>query len=98
MDQRICDAINNLQLISLGYNWGSRTVEPHAYGRNDNGEEFIRVYQVSGASESGKPQGWKLLNTDDITSLTVLSENFSGPRHGYRRGDKALDARIYCQL
>ncbi|MCG7935535.1 MAG: hypothetical protein JAY68_12860 [Candidatus Thiodiazotropha taylori] len=57
MDQSICDAIKNLQLITLRHNWGTRTVEPHAYGINDNGDVFIRVYQISGARESGKPHG-----------------------------------------
>ena len=94
----ICDAIRNRQLLRLNYNWGYRTVEPHAYGLNDNGHELLRVYQVAGASESGEPRGWKLLRVDEIHGLAILEENFSGPRQGYKRGDKALDARIYCEL
>ena len=94
----ICTAINECKLINLVYEWGSRIVEPHAYGLNDNGNELLRAYQVSGASESGEHSGWKLFQIDEIRSLSVLEKTFSGPRPGYKRGDKALDERIYCQL
>lgn len=98
MNSAICTAIRERRLIHLTYHWGHRIVEPHAYGRNDNGHELLRVFQLRGASESGEPYGWKLLRMDEITGLNVLEENFSGPRSGYARNDKALDERIYCQL
>ena len=98
MNPSICRAINEHRLIELVYEWGSRTVELHAYGLNDNGHELLRCYQISGVSESGERHGWKLFRVDEIRRLAVLEETFSGPRHGYKRGDKALDQQIYCQL
>ena len=94
----ICQAINERRAIQLNYEWGHRTAEPHAYGLNDNGHELLRAYQTGGASESGQPTGWKIFRVHEITGLTVLEEHFSHPRQGYKRGDKALDRRIYCEL
>ena len=98
MKPSICGAIRDRHLIELTYDWGSRIVEPHAYGLNDNGHELLRCYQTSGASESGEHRGWKLFRVDEINSLHVLQETFLRPRRGYKRSDKALDERIYCEL
>lgn len=94
----ICEAIRELRLIELRYDWGYRLVEPHAYGRNYKGDELLRCYQIGGESESGQPVGWKLFRVDDITSLHIRADRFAGPRPGYNPNDKALDARIYCEL
>lgn len=98
MNSVICGAIGEHRLLRLNYHWGQRIVEPHAYGLNDNGHELMRVFQVSGASESGEPHGWKLLRVDEIHGLEVLKEHFGDPRPGYKHGDKAMDRHIYCQL
>ena len=98
MNSTICTAIRERRLIQLSYHWGHRVVEPHAYGLNENGHELLRVFQTSGASDSGKPAGWKLLRADEITGMRVLEDHFAGARSGYSRGDKALDREIYCEL
>lgn len=98
MNPAICQAIRERRLIRLSYGWGSRLVEPHAYGVNDNGHELLRVFQISGASDSGQRFGWKLLRVDEIGTLLVLDDHFDAPRQGYRRGDSAMDDRIYCEL
>jgi hypothetical protein len=98
MNPTICEAIHERRVLRLNYHWGHRVVEPHAYGLNDNGHELLRVFQVSGASESGEHHGWKLLRVDEIHGLHVLDDQFAGPRPGYKRGDKAMDQRIFCQL
>ena len=38
-----------------------RVVEPHAYGRDEDGDEIIRCYQVAGGSASGED-----LSTPDL--------------------------------
>lgn len=98
MNPVMCEAIRGHRLLRLNYHWGHRVVEPHAYGLNDNGHELLRVFQVSGASESGEHHGWKLLHVDEIHGLEILKEQFEGSRSGYKHGDKAMDQRIYCQL
>jgi hypothetical protein len=98
MNTQICRAIRECYLIELTYGWGHRIVEPHAYGRNQKGHDLMRCYQTSGASQSGQTHGWKLLRLDETRALRVLVLRFERPRRGYRRGDKALDQQIYCQL
>ncbi len=98
MHQDICRAIRELRLIQLRYDWGYRTVEPHAFGRNNKGNELLRVYQVGGTSKSGETTGWKLFRLDEINALCVLEEQFPGPRSGYKTADKALSGQIYCEL
>ena len=94
----ICAAINGRKLLRLHYDGGWRLVEPHAYGHNNNtGHDLLRAYQVSGSSHSFQFVGWKLFRHDEMRSVQVLEDHFSGPRPGYTRGDKALD-RIYCEL
>jgi hypothetical protein len=94
----ICTAIAQKRLLRLTYDWGTRTVEPHAYGRNSKGHELLRSYQVGGDSRSGESEGWKLFRVDEIRSLAMSEDTFAGPRPGYRRGDRAMDAEIYCEL
>ena len=98
MNNEICRAIREYRLITLSYRWGLRTVEPHAYGRNQKGHELLRCYQVAGESKSGKPIDWKILRLDGVTNLHVLDNSFSKPRPKYERGDKALNMQIYCEL
>jgi hypothetical protein len=98
MNSSISIAIRERLKLQLIYDWGHRVVEPHAYGVGEEGQELLRVYQVGGASQSNEPIGWKLFRVDEIRSLQVLSETFSGARPGYKRGDKAMTRRIYAQL
>lgn len=98
MYQDIERAIRGRKLIRVNYPPGVRVVEPHTYGLNTNGNELLSVYQVSGASNSGEPGGWRLFRVDRIASLDVLSENFSGPRPGYARGDSRMTREIFAEL
>ncbi len=96
MNEAISEAIREKLMLELRYHGFSRIVEPHAYGRDKNGDEILRCYQVSGGSESGERIGWKLLKVRDAFSLFVTSASFA-PRSDYRRNDKAMEY-IFCQL
>ena len=93
----ICQAINDLQLISFRYGGSDRVVEPHTYGIDSKRHYALRAYQVRGGSQSGEHKGWKLFHREEMHGVTVLLETFSGARRGYKRGDKAFDT-IRCQL
>lgn len=97
MNQLIIDAINSLKKLSFAYHGNYKIVEPHTYGLDKNNEERLSAYQVEGDSESGKPIGWKFFKVDEIESLEILSEEFSGPEMGYKRGDSRI-ARIIAEL
>lgn len=97
MNLTIKSAIEHRQLLLLQYHGYTRTVEPHAYGVNKDRVEKLRCYQVSGGSASFEPAGWKILNVSEIWTLTATETRFERERHGYKRGDKAMQ-QIYAQL
>jgi hypothetical protein len=73
-------AIHNKRLIEFVYKTGqTRIVEPHDYGVR-GGVEKLLAYQISGESESGKPEGWKWFDVAKMRQLTVLNEQFPGSR------------------
>jgi hypothetical protein len=96
MKNELCSAIENQQLIELRYKGYSRTVEPHAYGRDKSGDEILRCYQISGGSESGERHGWKLLKVRDVFSFHLTINTFS-VRSGYKSNDSAMNY-IFCQI
>jgi hypothetical protein len=96
MNAEISEAIANHHLLELRYHGYSRTVEPHAYGRDKSGDEVLRCYQISGGSESGERVGWKLLKVADVFSIQTLKQSFS-QRSEYKRDDKAM-GYIFSQL
>ncbi len=85
----IIQSIREKMLLELRYSGFSRLVEPHAYGRDKDGDEILRCYQVSGGSTSGEKVGWKLLKTRDIYSLHLLKDKFQMQK-AYKRNDKAM--------
>jgi predicted DNA-binding transcriptional regulator YafY len=93
----ISSAIQNRQLLAFTYDGFERVVEPHCYGMDTKGHDALRAYQVRGGSESGEYRGWKLFHTREIRQLTLLPDQFRGPRPGYKRDDKAF-SRIQAQL
>lgn len=90
MNSTIIEAIRDRKSVELRYSGYSRNVEPHAYGRDKDGNEILRCYQTAGGSVSGERAGWKLLKVRDIFSLHVQSSVFT-PRSDYRKGDKSME-------
>jgi hypothetical protein len=92
-----CDALNSGLVLELSYDGYFRCVEVHAVGRTKDGNEVMRVWQVSGGSVSNEPIGWKLLRLDEAIGASVSKTKSEAPRNGYRRNDRAM-WRIYCQI
>lgn len=91
MNDLLVLGITQMKEIQFYYDGGLRIVEPHAYGFDKNGKAKLRGYQISGYSESGESEGWKLFSVMEISSLKLLERQFNQPRHGYNRsGDKAI--------
>ena len=96
MNPTITQAITEKRVLELRYHGYSRIVEPHAYGRDKDGDEILRCYQTSGGSESGERVGWKLLKVREVFSLHLAKETFVA-RPEYRRNDKAM-TYVFSQL
>lgn len=93
----IQSAIQSRRLLSSTYEGFSRIAEPHTYGVDGKGHYAVRAYQISGGSHSNESEGWKLFHVNQMTGLAILPSTFSGPRRGYKRGDKAFRS-ILAQL
>lgn len=98
MLQIIKNAIEGHKILELHYPPGSRLIEPHAVGYSADGNLLLRAYQTEGASSSGEHEHWKLFRLDRAGILSPNGEGFSGPREGYRKGDKAMKGGIVAEL
>lgn len=97
MVELICDAIRRRHLISFGYEGHSRVVEPHTYGQNEAGHDMLSAWLVRGYTKSGTAGGWRNYLVADIQGVTVMEEEFAGPRPGYNPSDRRF-GRFYCRL
>lgn len=96
MNPLIIDAIHKRHLLSLWWQGGLRTVQPHAYGINTRGNEMLRCWQVSGYSRSNKVPGWKPILVGGVHSITLLDDNFE--QHAeYKKNDRHL-ITIFAQV
>jgi hypothetical protein len=85
----LCDAIRLRHVVRFLYHGGVREVEPYVYGRDADGNELLRGFQVRGASRSGEVAGWKMFHVEDMTSVAVTFEAFV-PRTPYDPVDKVI--------
>ena len=100
MNHDLVSAIENKRLIEFVYRIGPfRIVEPHDYSVR-RGVERLLGFQISGASRSGAPHGWKEFDVEEIQQLRVLERRFAGTRaderstieHGTRSSPASPDA------
>lgn len=92
MNDMICKAIWEARLLSFTYKGASRWVEPHAYGRQANGNDSLSAWQLGG----GSGEGFRLFLLSELQNLT-LGDPFDGPRPDYRKRDKRF-VHIYAEL
>jgi hypothetical protein len=93
----VCDAIRLRRVVRFEYHGGVREAEPHIYGRDANGSELLRAYQLRGPSRSGETVGWKMFYVEDISHLAVTFEPFAAPRAGYDPVDKVITF-VNCRI
>jgi predicted DNA-binding transcriptional regulator YafY len=82
-DPLLVRAISERRILTFNYSGHARIVEPHAYGIATSGDLVLHGYQTSTGGVSGKPPGWRTFVVSEISSLTVSSDNFAGPRSDY---------------
>jgi hypothetical protein len=100
--QIICAAIASKNLIQFNYTGdkaaGFRIVEPHQVGTTSTGKVALSAWYRSGASESQQGPGFRLYILGEINTLTVLDEQFSGPRPSYKPGANKIIRNVQCEL
>lgn len=98
MNNEICNAIENKNVIEFFYKGHKRIVEPHCYGTHKNtNNEIFRAYQVGGYSLSGSVPDWRLYIVSEMSGLIITDIQFENPRHGYKKNDSEM-SKIFCQL
>jgi hypothetical protein len=101
-EQTICGAIHSVRLLQFYYSGdsvpGTRIVEPHQLGYTTAGNLALSAYYLSGASESNVGPSWKLYVVSEMSQLTILPTQFSGPRSGYKPGSNKILGSVQCEL
>lgn len=93
----IFEGIEKQRLLEVFYEECFRIVEPHLYGRDQDGKDVLKAYQIAGGLNQESSVGWKLFDMSGMHHLACLSTQFAGVRRGFRAGKPALQ-KIYCQL
>jgi predicted DNA-binding transcriptional regulator YafY len=100
--EEICRAIHERKLIRFNYTGdkavGFRIVEPYQVGSSSTGKLSLSAWYLSGASESQKGQGFRIYILREIDTLTVLDEQFAGPRSEYKPGTNKIIHNVLCEL
>jgi len=98
----LCGAIGNKNLVRFFYSGddtpGYRTVEPHMVAYNRKDALALSAWYLSGASESQAGPGWREYLLSEISSVTVLEEQFPGPRPGYKPDGGKKFHNVQCAL
>jgi hypothetical protein len=73
-------AINEKRVIEFVYKTaGRRLAEPDDYGMK-KGVEWLLAYQLTGASRSKVPHGWRHIEVAHVRDFKVLERQFPGSR------------------
>lgn len=95
-DEAIRRAITERRLIQFTLDGGARVAEPHDYGVR-KGKAQLLVFQVSGASRSGRLPDWRWVDLSRATDFQVLDSSFAGGRNvpsGKHAGWEQLFLRV----
>ncbi len=93
MKKVICSAIRSKQMIQFNYEDSTRVAEPYCYGQSNEGNEFLRAFQVKGHSKSGNPVGWKLFRASKIENIIITKDYFA---IGHHYGKEPVIKNTYC--
>jgi len=79
IDATIRRAITERRLLRFSLDGGARIAEPHDYGVR-KGKVQLLVYQLSGASRTGRLPDWRWVDLSRATDFELLEQEFAGPR------------------
>lgn len=82
MNQIILSAVRDRRRIRFWYDNEFRTVEPHCYGRNADGSEFLVAYQLG-------TNAWRWFHVPWMTRVSAMSQSFE-PRSDYAHDEHDL--------
>jgi hypothetical protein len=77
---------------------GIRIVEPHMVAYNSANHLILSAWLVDGISESQSSPPWREYLLSAMDSLSVLDEQFSGSRPGYKPDGGKMFHSVQCAL
>ncbi len=89
----ICEAIRAKKIISFVYNGKIRTVEPHLYGYDADGDLSLYAWQL----QTGSGEGWRQFHASNISDMSITERNFLQPRIDWKP-HKIGVSRVLCSL
>lgn len=92
MNKLIVDAIKAKKSIEYWYGEGMRKGEPHCYGKGNNENDLLRIFQTEGVSASGNAKGWKLLKVEEMKNIKISEDSFGGARPAYNPNDPTMQS------
>jgi hypothetical protein len=94
---QLCSAVRGRRLVTIVFDGKSRTLEPHVVYPSADDEWYFEGWQTDGYTSRPGTTPWRRYKIDDIESLTVLDETFSGVREPYN-GDSDRYDDACCKL
>ena len=89
----ICRAIKERRRLSFTYKDSARTVDPYIFGYDERGTLALSAVQTSG----GSGKGFRSFHVDNLLSVAVTGQRFSGAHPDYNPRDPYF-ARVICQV
>ena len=96
MDDPICAAIRNCELLVFQYDGLQRVVAPYCHGVSSKGE-VLRAIQVRGESRSGGLGFGKLWAVEKMLAVRRTGEAFAPDDPLYNPDDSAMTS-IHCRI
>ena len=96
MPHALCAAIAARHLIHFSYADVPRTVQPHAHGSSEAGDELLSGYLTAGFGPSGDTPGWRTFRLDRLADLRATAQPFT-PRPDFDPANPRF-ARLHCSV
>lgn len=97
----LCSAISSMNLVRFHYADaapGYRIVEPHMVAYNRRGSLALSAWFLGGESASAEGPGWREYLVENISDVTILTEQFTQPRPGYKSDGGKTFHNVQCAI
>lgn len=98
MNTTLCDAIRDGEIIEFDYEGMVRIVEPFIYGKNSQGVDCLKAFQMGGFNTTkDSSYVWDTYEVEKMGSVKFVGKKFEDLRAGYNPEDPEFDS-VYCKF
>jgi len=97
----LCAAIGSMHLVRFCYDDaapGYRIVEPHMVACNQRNNLSLSAWFLYGESASDEGPGWREYLLEKISNISILDEQFTQPRPGYKPDGGKTFHSVQCAV